>query len=80
MPCLLWSATATSAPVHGVIIGREAYHNLADRRSYHTPNPGLSRREVLEEYLKQCDCSQERRLQGPHSSALSYMYKSGINK
>jgi tRNA-dihydrouridine synthase len=63
--CLLWSATATSAPVHGVMIGREAYHNpwiLADvdRRYYHTPNPGLSRREVLEEYLKYCDRSQER--------------------
>jgi tRNA dihydrouridine synthase A len=62
------SASATSMssfPVHGVMIGREAYHNpwlLADmdRRYYQTPNPSLSRREVLEEYLKYCDRAQER--------------------
>jgi tRNA dihydrouridine synthase A len=59
---LLWSATP---PVHGVMIGREAYHNpwlLADvdRRYFQTPNPSLSRREVLERYLEYCDAAQER--------------------
>jgi tRNA dihydrouridine synthase A len=59
---LLWSVTP---PVHGVMIGREAYHNpwlLADvdRRYYHTANPGLSRRDVLERYLEYCDRAQDR--------------------
>ena len=49
----LWSL---STPVHGVMIGREAYNNPwawanLDHHYYNTPNPALSRREVLEEYL-----------------------------
>ncbi len=45
-----------SSPVHGVMIGREAYNNPwawanLDRHYHNVSNPGFSRREVLERYL-----------------------------
>jgi tRNA dihydrouridine synthase A len=44
-------------PVHGVMVGREAYNNpwawaSADSSFYGKQDPGYSRREVLEEYLR----------------------------
>jgi tRNA-dihydrouridine synthase len=57
----LWAAR----PVHGVMIGREAYNNPwmladADRYFYGVSNPGLSRREVLEAYLQYASEAQDR--------------------
>eukprot|EP01032_Pedospumella_encystans_P010361 gene10361-12115_t len=45
-----------SSPVHGVMIGREAYNNPwawanLDHHYHNVSNPGFSRREVLERYL-----------------------------
>lgn len=56
-PLPLWGVS--TSPIHTVMIGREAYHNPwmladADRYFYNCPNPGYSRREVLEKYLLYC--------------------------
>mmetsp|Transcript_8976 Transcript_8976/g.13491 ORF Transcript_8976/g.13491 Transcript_8976/m.13491 type:complete len:406 (-) Transcript_8976:186-1403(-) len=60
-PVPLWSAS----PVHGVMIGREAYNNPwmladADRYYFGVPNPSLSRREALENYLQYCSDAQDK--------------------
>jgi tRNA-dihydrouridine synthase len=57
----IWQAMK---PVHGIMIGREAYGNPwllanADHYYYQRPNPGLSRREVLEAYLAYCSRAQD---------------------
>lgn len=54
-----------TAVLDSVMIGRAAYHNPwlladADRRLFGVPNPGLSRREVIEQYLTYADNILER--------------------
>jgi tRNA-dihydrouridine synthase len=46
-------------PVHGIMIGREAYNNPwcmanVDSYYYNKPNPGYTRKEVLDIYLDYC--------------------------
>jgi tRNA-dihydrouridine synthase A len=55
--------------VHGVMIGRAAYNNPwmfadADRRFFDTPNVGLTRRAVVEEYLTYVQQAQELQVYG----------------
>jgi len=69
--------TAWSPAVHGVMIGREAYNNPwrwadIDRYYYRRPNPGYSRREVLDLYLDYAElCQQE----GRYRSTAAYLCK-----
>lgn len=55
------SNDATEYPaVHGVMIGRAAYHNpmlfaTADSTFFNTRDPCLTRRQILEKYLDYCD-------------------------
>lgn len=58
----LWQAMS---PVHGIMIGREAYNNPwmlanADHHFFQKTNPGMSRREVLETYLAYCSRAQDK--------------------
>lgn len=51
--------------VHGVMVGRAAWHKpwdmrRADSHVYGARDPGLSRREVLEAYVDYCEAIQER--------------------
>lgn len=71
-PVVAWSPA-----VHGVMIGREAYNNPwrwadIDRYYYKRPNPGYSRREVLDLYLDYAElCQQE----GRYRSTAAYLCK-----
>ena len=49
-----------SVVLDSIMVGRAAYQNTwmfadADRRFFGQPNPGLSRREVIDRYLEYCD-------------------------
>jgi tRNA-dihydrouridine synthase A len=54
-------------PVHGVMIGRMAYHNpvafaTADSTFFGVRDPGLTRRQILERYIDYCEWCQ---VEGP---------------
>jgi len=73
LPVTIWNP----AVVHGVMIGREAYNNPwrwadIDRYYYRKPNPGYSRRDVLDLYVDYAElCQQE----GRYRSTAAYLCK-----
>jgi len=72
---LLAYGEAHDTPLEGVMIGRVAYSNPwifadVDRQFYGEPNPGLSRRQVVEAYATYCDEEQAAHNIGVKNSAL----------
>lgn len=68
-----WSTT----PPHGVMIGRGAYNNPwqfadADRQFFGCKNPGLSRREIVEEYV---EYAHEMNATGIHGTSIPFLMK-----
>eukprot|EP01035_Chromulina_nebulosa_P019202 gene19202-25052_t len=60
---LIQSDKDWKSPVHGVMIGREAYNNpwsfsKADSEFFNSMDPKYTRREALQRYLDYCDIAQ----------------------
>ena len=56
-------------PVHGIMIGRAAFSNpllfaTADSSFYNIPDPGLTRRQIVDRYIDYCEWAQSD--DGPH--------------
>lgn len=56
-------------PVHGIMIGRAAFSNpllfaTADSSFYNIPDPGLTRRQIVDRYIDYCEWAQSD--EGPH--------------
>ena len=70
-------STMSTTPPHGVMIGRGAYNNPwqfadADRRFFGCKNPGLSRREIVEEYVEYAN---KMNLTGMHGTSIPFLMK-----
>ena len=71
------TSTVSTTPPHGVMIGRGAYNNPwqfadADRRFFGCKNPGLSRREIVEEYIEYAN---KMNVTGMHGTSIPFLMK-----
>eukprot|EP00850_Spirogloea_muscicola_P007232 SM000036S13276 [mRNA] locus=s36:352871:357132:+ [translate_table: standard] len=76
---LIVAQTVLEKGVHGVMIGRAAYHSSfhvlgdADRAIYGVPNRASSRRQILEDYCAYADCALH--TLGPNNPSLHTLIK-----